>query len=399
VNDLQLTKRVAGRFVQALASKKLPNLIDPVLRAVAKEDWKTANDKYHDFLRAIGIFASPAVADRARISSPWAHNFTPSQSAEYERWIEQMMNIRDRLVRAAHPMPGEMPNPGDIEWDLGVIQHNFVEWVEPHFRDEDDEFKHGPFKVFLADDARDGLEEALKALDAASDKIRPKFPKVLYGKVFVTRGLKGGTYDKAPSRAGSYVDATDSINLSLYAVPDRDSIMTLIHEFGHRYHGRFLNYDLRQKFIQLSEVGDVQEKLYSKAERYKYADEYIERETIFREEDDKPNGVYGRKLSREAEEYFKAFSKDRDYWKTNIIPFKRKYREDKDDSVLRKLRDGLAHADLHQFRVIVNEDDLRPLAASPYGATKWEENFAECFLHFCIGKKLPDGLQNFMESL
>jgi hypothetical protein len=389
-----LTKRVISRYLQASASRKLPGLIEDTIRSVKSGDYEEAYNKYGKFLQVIGIFGS-VKGDRVRVESPWAHNLTPDQNAEYEKWLGEILNIRTRLQRAAYPSPGEMPQVEDLDWDLGSLRHNFVEWVEPFFRDEGDEFTHGPFKVILAADAQDGLEEALKTLDAASAKIKTKFSQVLYGKVFVTRGLKGGTYKTAPNKAGSYVAATDSINLSLYAVPDRDSIMTLIHEFGHRYHTRFLKGDDREKFIQLHEVGDVREVFLPLHERYKYADEYIVRLKKFRDEDF--SGTI--KLSKPAEDYFKAFARREDpNWRPRVSPLLNRFNDGED--VEDKLRDELAQKQYGgNLRVVLSEADVRPLHASPYGATSWEENFAECFLHFCIGKVLPDGLQKFMESL
>lgn len=381
--------RVARRYVKALASKKLPALVDVTLHAVERGDYDDAHRKYDQFLKAIGVFGG-------RIVSEWAHNLTEQQISEYNRWLQEILSIRDRLRDAARPQPGEQPRLGDIEWDLGIIKHNFVEWVEPFFRDEDDEFAHGPFKVLLSDDARDGLDEALKTLDLAAAKIKPKFPKVLYGKVFITRGLKGGTYAVAPSRAGSYVAARDSINLSLYATADRDSVMTLIHEFGHRYHTRFLHGDQREKFIQLSTEGDYEVHHFPMSERRKLVDEYVNLLLKHR------IGEYPTDaLSDRAEVWFRNYP--RDEWKEKVVPHIRAFRDDQDDSVETDLREGLGMYWLDgNVRVETNNDPRRPrqpLAASAYGATSWEENFAECFLHFCIGRELPEPLQKFMAAL
>lgn len=386
-----IAERVASRYVRALASQKLPGMVKDVIDAVHRERYEDAYEKYDKFLRAIGIKGAPK-GDTIRVESEWSFNMTPSERHDYDKWLKDLVDIRRVLQRAAYLPPGEMPQVGDVEWDLGIIQHNFIAWVEPFFRDSDDEFKHGPFQVILADDAKQGLDEALKTLDLATAKIASKFAKVLYGKVFVTRGLKGGTYAAPPSRAGSYVAATDSINLSLYAVPDRDSVMTLIHEFGHRYHTRFLSGEDREKFIQLSTVGDFETLHFPLAERKQLVDEYIERQRHIRD-DDAP----ARELSERGKLFF--YNYPRDAWKAKAGPLLTRF-QNGDDAVEEKLREALG---MYQYggnlSVETNAMTREPLSASPYGATGWQENFAECFLHFCVGKALPPPLQKFMADL
>jgi hypothetical protein len=365
----------------------LPGLIDEALKEVKAEKYPEAFEAFDKFLKALGIFGTIS-GDGLRVVSEWAHNMNSEQRDAYNRWLSEFSSIRERLRRTVDPRTkSEVPRMGDIEWDLGSVRHDFIEWVEPFFRDEDDEFTHGPFKIILTEDARDGLEESMKTLDLASAKIRSsKFDKVLYGKVFVTRGVKD-------NKAGSYVPARDSINLSLYAIPDRDSVMTLIHEFGHRYHTRFLDHEARQKFIRLSEEGDYEVFYFNLGERKKLADEYIALLLKHR------IGEFPTKaLSDEGERWFHNYP--RDEWKTKVVPFIRKFRDDADDTVEEQLREALGKFWLGgNVEVESNKDHRTPLYASPYGSTNWTENFAECFLHYIIGKALPPPLQKFMDSL
>lgn len=281
--------RIVHRFRMASQGvRKLEKLLDEALRHVGRGSYGPAYDAYNKFLREIGIFGAVS-SSHVRVVSEWAHNMMPGERGRYERWVKDMLDVRERLRSQVFGTGGDV---GDIEWDLGMIRYDFLEWVEPYFRDGADSFKHGPFQVILSDGDRGGLEEALKTLDRASAKVKAKFPKVLYGKVYVTRGVKS-SYHRGSDRAGSYVPDSDSINLSLYATPDRDSVMTLIHELGHRYHTKFLKYGSKEAFKRI------------------HAD-----------------GIY----------------------------------------------------------------------ASPYGRTSWEENFAETFLHYVLGKPLPEMLQRFMEK-
>lgn len=385
-----LAERVATRWVR-LARKALAPMVEEAKKEVEREHYEAAFEAFDKFLRTIGIYGARS-SDSVRITSPWAQNLDSAEIRKYQEYLREMLSIRERLREAAFPLPGEAPQLGDIEWDIGQIQHDFVEWVEPHFRDEEDEFSHGPFKILLANDARDGLEEAIKTLDLAAHKVKPKFPKVLYGKVYVTRGLKSGPHHDA-QRAGSYVAANDSINLSLYAIPDRDSVMTLIHEFGHRYESRFLGYEKRNKFKELSEVGDFEEHTFPLSERRKLVDEFMERVHRHRREDFSLNV-----LSDRAELWFSNYP--REEFKRKVAPLLRAYRDDKDDRVEEKLREALGMYWLGgSARVETNQMNRRPLSASPYGATSWSENFAESFLHYVIGKELPEPLQRFMEQL
>jgi hypothetical protein len=282
---------------------------------------------------------------------------------------------------------------------LDDVKSNLV-WVESVMREQEDEFTHGPFKILLMANASDGLDEALKTLDAAADKVRSKFPGVLYGKVYVRSGLKQkGTFDPAPQSgglvAGSYVAAGDFINLSLYATPDRNSVMTLIHEFGHRYHTRFLHGDAREKFIQLSTVGDVQEEFFSLSERRQIADEYL---ALFREHQKENYPDPDSFLSKRTQLFVNNFP--RDEYRSKVAPLVRQFRDDKDNSVEAALRDALARAQFGgNLRVVLDEAKLQPQYASMYGMMSWQENFAEAFLAFVLGKALPKPIERFMVSL
>jgi len=53
-------------------------------------------------------------------------------------------------------------------------------------RDESDEFTHGPFKVIPLKGVQDATE-AVECLDKSRLSHLCKFPKVLYGKVFIEK--------------------------------------------------------------------------------------------------------------------------------------------------------------------------------------------------------------------
>jgi hypothetical protein len=267
-------------------------------------------------------------------------------------------------------------------------------------RDDSDAFTHGPFKIIPLKGVV-STTEAVETLDKATALIERKFRQVLYGKVYVRKDLRpSGTYDARPGSgsmiAGSYTAATDTITVSMYALPNRNSVMTLIHEFGHRYHTRFLKGDDREKFIQLSTVGDVREDFFRLSEREGFADEWIARSRGFRDDENFGNGgpVY---LSERAKAFFSGFP--RDEFRAKVSPLSRRF-DDGDESVVPALREALARSQFGgNLMVVQDEDKLQPVYASDYGSTSWEENFAESFLAFVMGKALPEPLQRFMAAL
>ena len=102
-------------------------------------------------------------------------------------------------------------------------------------------------------------------------------------------------------------------------------------------------------------------------------------------------------LSPRADFFFDNYP--RDEFKANVIPILHKF-DDGDDSIIPALKKALARAQFGgNLGVVKDPDNVRPVHASAYGETSWEENFAESFLAFCTHKVLPKPLQLFMESL
>lgn len=271
-------------------------------------------------------------------------------------------------------------------------------WVQDVMRDDSDAFKHGKFLVIPTKGVHD-TTQAVEALDQASGHIQSKFPQVLYGKVYVRGGNLQGSFEARPGGglvAGAYQTTTDTMTVSMYATPNRNSMMTLIHEFGHRYHTRFLHGDKREEFIKLFTEGETVP--FTREERVRAADEYVELFKHHQQEDyPEPETI----LSPKTKQYAELFP--RDAWKKFVIPWKKKFVDEKDDSAKDELRKAIIYSvssSPTEFPA-VPEHLMREkgVFASEYGRTSWEENFAESFLAFCTGKPLPEGLQRFMASL
>jgi hypothetical protein len=387
--------RVLIRYL--VAREQLAPSVDHIEKLVKAEKWPEARDATHTLAKTLGVFFSGS--DGVRISTGWWGTLDREDAERLHDWIRSLHNVYevayDLAMGRAHTFEGMWMDRmfDSLRRDLS--------WLQETMRDESDAFKHGRFDIIPMKGVTDPAE-AVKTLDEAAAHVQGKFPQVLYGTVYVRKDLRPkGSFDPRPGSggmiAGSYQAAGDTMTLSMYATPERNSMMTLIHEFGHRYHTRFLKGDKREKFMELYTRGDVQEAHFRLDEREKFADEWLARSKGFRDDDSfgSDGPVH---LSERAEQFFNAFP--RDEFKAKVIPLLHKFNEDKDDSVIPALKDALARSQFGgNLGVIQDEENLAPVYASPYGETSWEENFAESFLAFCLNKMLPKPLQNFMESL
>jgi hypothetical protein len=388
---VEQSSRVAVRYVLAKGIFA-PDLIK-VETLVRQHAYGDAIEALEGFLKKLGVFVSRST-DSVNIRTEWVHALDPKDQERFMGFLRDLLAVREELQKALPDrlVPARDPDTIKVQNLLDSAQEE-IRWVEETSRSTEDEFKHGPFTIILTPGAETGMQEAIETLDQASKKIHQKFSKVLYGKVYVRRGLKmKGTYDPSPHAsgqvAGSYVAATDTLNLSLYAVPDRDSLKTLIHEFGHRYHTRFLSGDQRERFIELSTVGDIQKTSFPLAERKKIMAEIMDLLREHRKENYPDPDTF---LSKRAKLWWDSYP--RDAYRKDVMQLVKKFRDDNDDSV----SDALEHAfGMYQYGgnlgVVTNEADVRPLHASLYGETSWQENFAESFLAYVLGSSLPEPL-------
>jgi hypothetical protein len=359
--------------------------IEALVRQKSYDDALAALDAF--LIKQLKVHVTKS-SDRLHVLTEWVHALDDKDQGRFETIVTLLGNLRYALRHDR--------DDTEVMWKSIDRIKDELPWLEDLARGQDDEFKHGPFTIILTKGAEGGLDEAIAALDAAASKIRPKFPKVLYGKVYVRRGLRGDSpHESGGQVAGVYVPVTDAISLSLYATPDRDSIKTLIHEFGHRHHTRFSNGDQREKFIELSTVGDVQRSQFPLAERQRLATEYM---ALLREHQKEHYPDSETFLSERAQLWFTAFP--RDEWRNKVVPLVKRFRDDGDNSVAEALERALSSPQYGgDLTVVLNEGKYHPLAASLYGETKWTENWAESFLATVLGLSLPAPLQVFMDAL
>jgi hypothetical protein len=245
--------------------------------------------------------------------------------------------------------------------------------------DETRNLKHGPFTVVkMPGISKADLEGSLEALDAASDKIRAKFPQVLYGFVYLSPHL-------STKRAASYVYSNDTIQLDVHARKRFSDMQTLIHEFGHRYDHKFLRKDLRDLFWKLSTQKVMETIHYDERLRSAVADESMQ---IARARRD---GTAMPVMSADLERWIRSPYGVGPYIKTIMTNF-----------LSGKIDERKAHEEIKgkQDQDIETGKVLHaPLHVTPYGATKPSENFADAFSFYVLGLDMPPELAEIMAQL
>lgn len=381
-----IARRVLARYLRAKGNVA-PDIqkVDALVGQGAFDEALTALDALLNLKLQVRVTKH---SDTAHVLTEWMFALDRQDEERYQSVVESLLAVR-RLLRNT-PKDRLDEEVMRMQGLLDQVRHDAA-WLEGVMRGQEDEFAHGPFKIILTGKAEGHLNDALKVLDEAAEKIRARFPKVLYGKVFVRSDVKGNV-------AGSYADAGDFITLSMYARPDRSSIHTLIHEFGHRYHTRFIDGDARDRFIELSTVGDVRIEHFSLSERRKFAEERLACERAWiAGEDFNANA----RTSERHKLYSAGFaSRDGEFaseWR-KVVGLKDRL-WDGDESVVPAYLDAYAMTQYGGNLGVKTNPKAEPLAASEYGRTSWKENFAESFLAFVLGLPLPDALERFMRGL
>lgn len=246
--------------------------------------------------------------------------------------------------------------------------------------DEEKHIKHGPFTlVRIAGLTQSDVNGALEALDAAADKIRDKFPQVLYGTIFLSPHL-------GSKRAASYVFAEDNIQLDVHARKRFSDMQTLIHEFGHRFdHKFFKNKELRERFARLSVEKVVETIRYDEKLRRAVAEEALQFAKAKKDGGVMPN------MSDDLARWIKSPRGVGSYIKTVMTNYlSGKFDEQKVISAVM----GHLDQDVETGKLL-----HAPLHVTPYGGTNPRENFAEAFAFYVLGLDMPAELADIMAQL
>lgn len=239
--------------------------------------------------------------------------------------------------------------------------------------DTEGEIQHGPFTVVpIPGITKKQVEDALAALDEASSKIRPKFPQVLYGKVFLSKHLKKNV-------AAWYDAGTDTLALNVLARKRVDDIYTITHELGHRHDFKFVSKAAKRKFWDLSTRKIFETVTFDEKLREQMAAEVVALAKY------KATGKTPVTMSDMLVMWLKS---PHPHLKGDIRKLTSDYLQGKlEEKDLFEAVKGKRDEELSTGKVLHG-----PLSVTPYGATKVGENYAEAFAHFVLGMNMPSEL-------
>ena len=316
-----------------------------------------------------------------------------------------------------HIMPGSMWLPkGSSPWVQAAVPAfvdvlaDSIAWIEKKMRATPaDEFAHGPWTVVPMDRvSQKDLDACLKALDAATDLCRSKFPELLYGKVFLAKRLqsKGGGKTLA-----SYVPSQDTMNVSTLATKTATDVEAILHELGHRFFHRFWKNDAaKREFMELSSSVTYEKIEVTREQRNKLADEYVAwvLQAADRVRQLKAQGatkadiqkvMSGSSWSKELTVWFNMLGKRRPMDQQAIMQHTTSLMSLTDYTTQKvKIHDAVALAkgpDVVEFNGVKKQ----AMAVSAYGATDWHENFSEAFAYALMGKAMPVEIKAIMDKL
>jgi hypothetical protein len=220
------------------------------------------------------------------------------------------------------------------------------------------------------------LAAALSALDEAASKIRPKFPQLLYGKVFLSQHIKKGV-------AAHYEYASDSMTLNVKAKKRFSDVYTLIHELGHRHDAKFLLAANRKTYWDLS-TRKVRESIkFDETLRRQMADEAVSLAKA---------KAQGRPLPSMSDLLV--------LWLKSPHPV-----GDVRSLTTKYLQHQITGEELHQALMgkadgeVMTEKILHgPIRVTEYGGENPVENYAEGFAHFVLGMDMPPELAAIIAS-
>lgn len=367
---MSLSQRIVQRYLQAKGAVRLIPDFKEALEAFRKNDAQPMIDfisRVHGMILVDGHppdwFKALGTVKRNSIKTLWS---------EGNRFLKDLPTIfdLDRFLKFPDPEGQQArwleDRAGDLEnWGKKLRTLEIALQAE----DETRAVKRGGFTIIpMPGVSKKETDAALEALDAASDKIRSKFPQVLYGKIFFSTHLAAKT-------AAHYVHEQDTVHLNVRARKRFDDVFTLIHELGHRFEDKFLKADLKKEFWRLSTQKVYETVTYDEKLRSAMADEAVQIGKDRRDE----RTVTG--MSDALERWIKDLMR-------NGVEVKRPMRE--------FLEGKLSEEKLHSVfkgredRTVLTDKLLHgPLAVTPYGATSPSENFADGFAHFVLGLPLP----------
>lgn len=351
--------RVATRYIEARGT------LGPIIHAL--EAGKMDADLAEQALMELEVRRN---GERWRIEADWMSALGPRHQSRAETIIRALA----RLVN----------DPGsEVEAPLKTLAFE-LKWLQGIISKADaSTFQHGAFEIVPHKVSKAAVNDALEALDKAYKALHPKFPQVLYGRVFIVPTLA-----KGHSTIAMYTPEDDIVYLSIKAKNTTGDVHALCHELGHRYHHRFWK-DKRQQdeFMRLSTTTEYGETVFDKELREKIATEYL----------DVAKAKRDRKAHPDASDLLLTWLEHVSGTPEWSVAQKLGVRFVKGEDVERELRKAVVGT--KDFTVRTKEVVRTPELVTKYGGKSWMENFAEAFAHYAQGLALPPGVGAIMEAL
>jgi hypothetical protein len=362
----------------------------PGLKAVLPElqagEFKPVLKALDDLWMVFEIHESPGeIGTTYSINAEWYYPLGPRLKTRVKDLIRDIKDLRRQL--------SWLQEKGEPAGSTELTRFNVIfrgaDWLESIIPKGTAEFPHGDFTVIpMKGVSRKDIDSCLAALDKAASFIRSKFPKVLYGKVYL-----GTSVGKGYSNVAIYVQDHDTVSVSTRASMTVGDVHAICHELGHRFFHKFWkNKEQRDQFWHLSVDSKYETVDFDKATRGKLADEFLTISEKMRMNEKLPVsallGTWIDELKRRPEI-------------REVTTLGKKFTWEKDDSVKDKLWEALAiPTGPSVIQVRTNKVVQEPLAVSEYAKrTNWTENFAEAFAFYVMGKPLPPEISAIMGSL
>lgn len=383
--DRRSKAKVVSRWL--LAKRKLAPGLKAVLPDLRAGDVSPATRALDELWALFEISESPGeIGSVYTIEAEWFYPLGPRLKNRVRELIKDIKDLRRSFN--FYENTGKPVGSNDLRKYEQIA--NEATWLETTIPRIDDGFPHGDFTVVpMKGVSSKDIRESLAALDKAAGYIRRKFPKILYGKVYL-----GTSVGKGYGNVAIYVADHDTVSLSTRTRETVGDVHAICHELGHRYFHKFWkNKEERDRFWRLS-VDPLYETLeFDKIIRAKLADEFISNAEKMRKNEKPPVsellGAWIGALKRQPEVL------------REVQMLARKFTWENDDSVREKLWGALAQPGGPPVVQVRTDKVIRePLAVSDYAKrTNWKENFAEAFAFYVMGKPLPPEIAEIFDRL
>jgi len=369
--------RVASRYI--LSKRNLGKLLNDCLVSLKEGNVEPAIQALDSFWVFLDIKELPAeIGSHLLLNAEWLYALGPRDRKHVSEIVREVKDLRRSLY--SYRNQGSIPEKLIKRFEALTSS---ASWLDSKVHSEEDEFSHGDFTIIpMPGVPRIKLQGCLEALDKASEIIRHKFPKLLYGKVYIAKSVAAGV--------ANYIPEQDTIALSLRAAKTRGDVLSLCHEFGHRYEQKFWkDKDQKNDFWELSNKPIYETVVFDKGTRSKLADEFIETAEA---------QIKGKKLptSDLLNQYLKYLIHKNG---PKLRDLSQDFLKDPNEANRKPLWIGVALPT--EKDVIIQTDKIirDPIAVTPYGKKNWKENFAEAFAHYMLGMPLPQEVASIMEKL